>query len=413
MVELYEFQKEAVEDLITDKRICVLPTGSGKSAVMMTWLKSTGRENVLILTTPSKQRSGDFERDADTFCGEQWKASLSSFQVLSWAKLYKWWKDFIAGRNADQVRKELGKWAIAYDEIAYAKNGVSSQRGKAFLQISNYSDCWTGYTATPGDNWLQFYPYFQATKLTKNKTAFKMEFAVEQTYPFPKIVKWLKQDRLVEMWNMISTRPDSSSVMGQLPKENYKTITFKPSADYKNALKTRHTADGEFLDSNMALMHYIRQACWTNQKKEWLHDFIENLETGTVVFFTYTKEGDDICEMVKKLGRKAWRIDGKHHQIPTKDTIGEKDIVVCQWQSGAEALNLQFMNYWVSVSPQYSYTTYTQALGRIKRIGQELPMFFYEMVTCATIETDITKCLRDKRDFVEDLWCSEHNIEGD
>ena len=73
-------------------------------------------------------------------------------------------------------------------------------------------------------------------------------------------------------------------------------------------------------------------------------------------------------------------------------------------------LNLQFIQYWLSVSPNYSWTISTQARGRIKRIGQQKPMWFGYLECEHTIEENIYACLRNKQDFVESSWCEKNNI---
>ena len=110
-------------------------------------------------------------------------------------------------------------------------------------------------------------------------------------------------------------------------------------------------------------------------------------------------------------GAKIWRIDGKHHEIPTAETIGPKDMVLCQWQSGSEALNLQFLHYWVAVELCYSYSTANQARGRIRRLGQKHPQWYGYLLTEGTIEQDILKCLKGKSEFSEKNWCISNNIE--
>jgi hypothetical protein len=144
---------------------------------------------------------------------------------------------------------------------------------------------------------------------------------------------------------------------------------------------------------------------FTKEKQQWVEDFIEGLGTNAVLFYNYIEEGDKLEKIIKKANKQAkvWRIDGKHHDIPTADTIGKYDIVLCQWQSGSEALNLQFINYWVSITPTYSYITSTQARGRIKRIGQTRPMFFMYL-KCEGIETAVYEALRNKKDFSEEVY---------
>ena len=182
-------------------------------------------------------------------------------------------------------------------------------------------------------------------------------------------------------------------------------IDFKKPTGYDKLRKTRIGADGEFIDTTMGLCHALREMSFTKEKQQWLEDFIEGLETNVVLFYNYTEEKDKLCEIVNKVkkGAKIWCIDGKSHDIPTAETIGKYDVVLCQWQSGSEALNLQFMNYWVSVTPTYSYTTSVQARGRIRRIGQTKTQYFYYL-KCGGIETDVYEALRNKKDFIEDNY---------
>ena len=130
-------------------------------------------------------------------------------------------------------------------------------------------------------------------------------------------------------------------------------------------------------------------------------------------YYNFVATGDKIEEILQKAlpnNAKIWRLDGKHHEIPTKDNFHSHDVVLCQWQSGSEALNLQFINYWVSIEPNYSYSITEQAKGRIRRIGQKLPQFYYFLQTEETIEADIYDCLIEKREFSEKNWCIENKI---
>ena len=159
-----------------------------------------------------------------------------------------------------------------------------------------------------------------------------------------------------------------------------------------------------------ALCAELRRQCFTKEKKQWISDFVESLGQGVVMFYNFIRTGNELEEVVERVlpkGAKIWRIDGKHHDIPTADTIGKYDVVLCQWQSGSEALNLQFLHYWVAVELCYSYSTAIQARGRIKRIGQKNFMRYYYLLTNGTIEQDILKCLKNKSEFSEDVWTAE------
>ena len=406
MPTLYDYQKDAVKQLLSGKHFVICGTGTGKGAMAVVWAKAVcereNKKNVLVVTTASKSRTNDFQSDADLWNGEEWRKSLSSFSVLSWHKLSEWVK---------ANRLFLDQYVVIFDEVAKSSAGVSSQMGRAFLELARKTKDWAGFTATPGDTWIKFYPYFTACGLVTCKTAFKAEFAIEQNYKgFPEIVGYRNEDKLKEMWKKISTAPDTAKMLAELPEETHKTIQFKAPSTYKKTLKTRMTPDGEMLETSGALCAELRRQCFTTEKKQWVKDFVEGLGTNAVFFYNFIKTGDELEEAITKAlpkGARVWRIDGKRHEIPTEKTIGRYDIVMCQWQSGSEALNFQFMNYWVAIELCYSYSTAIQARGRIKRIGQKKHMFYSYLLTEGTIEQAVLKCLKNKGEFAEEIWLSE------
>lgn len=408
MKELYDFQKIAVSQLMDGKHIIVAGCGSGKNPMSMVWAskkcKETGKDKVVVVTTASKAKTNDHWDDLCAFC-PSFAESLSSFSVLSWHKLRAW---------ADTNWRSLDEYVYVFDEIQRAKAGVSSGMGRAFLRITKNTEDWAGFTGTPGDTWLSFYPYMQACGIVKNKTAFLNTYANIQTYKgYPEIVGWRNEDELKEMWASISYAPNTRKVMSELPEQNHTVIRFKKPTSYNKVMKTRTNEQGEFLDTAGALCAELRRQCFTKDKQEWVKDFVDGLESGCVFFYNFTKTGDMLENIIQKAlpkGAKVWRIDGSHHDIPTADTIGEKDMVLCQWQSGSEALNLQFLHYWCSVESCYSYSTSTQARGRIRRIGQKMPQFYYYLKTTDTIEDDVYKALATKSDFAESNWCANKNI---
>ena len=408
MKTLFNFQKDAVEQLSSGKHFIIAGVGSGKTAMSLVWandvVKKTGKNKLLVVTTASKSRTGDFENEADEWA-PQLKSSLSEFSVISWHKLDKW---------SRANYKEIKDYIVIFDEVQRAKAGVSSGMGKAFLKITKLNHDWAAFTGTPGDTWLSFYPYFTACDLVLNKTAFLYEYASVQTYKgYPEIVSWRKEDKLKNMWAKISYAPDTHKVMSELPEQTHKIFTFKKPTGYNKTLKTRLNEHDEFLDTAGALCAELRRQCFTKDKQEWIKDFVDGLESGCVFFYNFIKTGDMLEEIISKAlpkDAKVWRIDGKHHEIPTADTIGKKDMVLCQWQSGSEGLNLHFLHYMVIVEANYSYSLSIQGRGRIRRIGQKNPQFYFYLKTEGTIEEAIYKALHNKSDFAEDKWCLREGI---
>ena len=404
--KLYKYQEKAIEELLRGKHIVIAGTGSGKTAIGVVWAAKlcelTGKRKVLVVTTASKSRTTDFEDDADTWNGKEWRKSLADFQVLSWHKLSAW---------TSTRWRESEQYVILFDEIAKASAGASSAMGRAFLKITSHNPDWAGFTATPGDVWLKFYPYFQACGLVRTKTHFMQRYAVVQTFKgFPEIVNYRYEHELKEFWRKISTAPDISQMLKEMPREAQKVVYFKKPRTNDKTVKTRISPDNEMLDTPGALCAELRRQCFTKDKQQWVKDFVENLGDRAVMFYNFIKTGDRLEEIVAKAlpkGARVWRIDGTHHEIPTPETIGKYDIVLCQWQSGSEALNLQFIHHWVSIELCYSYSTAIQARGRIKRIGQTHFMRYWYLQTEHTIEEAIMKCLKGKSDFADDVWLAE------
>lgn len=422
MPKLFEFQKDAVAQLMAGKKIVYAGMGSGKSAIAMVFAEqkcvATRKSKVLVITTASKCKArtvdglNDFEADARLFCSPSFYNSLSSsLSLISWHKLSAW---------VDANWKTLDEWVVIADEIQKIK-GYSTGMGKSFLKIAKKNPDWAGFTGTPGDTWDAYVGYFVATGLVRNKTNFMNEYANVQTFKgYPEIVGWRNEDKLKSMWAQINYAPDTHSVLSQLPKATYKTNTFSKPKVYSTVLKTRLRAgsDGsnfeeDFLDTPGALCSELRRVCFTKDKQEWVKDFIESLDCGAILFYNFVATGDKLEEIIRKAlpkGARIWRIDGKHHEIPTAETIGNRDIMLCQWQSGSEAINAQFLHVWVGVEICYSYSTFKQAMGRIKRVGQTHPMLFQVLLTEGTIEQDILKVLRQKGEFSSKVWCASNSL---
>ena len=394
---LFPFQKKAANRLLAGAHIIIANTGVGKTAIMFNWLARTKARKVLVVSTPAKIKSHDMETEADKFNGPEWRQSLDEYHTVSWYTLKKW--------ADNRTTKSLKGFAIAYDELAHASAGISSLQGKAFLMLTKHCQCWAGFTATPGDTWLKFYPYFQASGLIKNKTAFMREFCVMNPYtPFPKVEKYKNTKQLREWWAQISYSPDASEVLKQLPPETHKRVKFPPPKGYKQVLKTCHTLEGELLESDMAVLHYVRQLCATKDKLDYLSEILESLSSPLVIFYNYTCERDQILQLAKKVKRKVWRIDGQEHEIPTAETIGTDDIVLCHYLSGSEALNLQFVSYCLFYSYNWSYSVSVQARGRIRRVGQAHPQMYWYFECENTVEQEVQQAIARKSDFAENEW---------
>lgn len=395
-MQLYNYQKKILQAIDDGKHLIKGDCSCGKTLCSLMWAKSTRKNKVLVVTTASVRDSLGFQREIEKFNDElgEWYNSLSSFSVVSWSGLVKW-------LNANW--RSLEEWAIIMDECHRSKAGYSSNQGRAVLQICKRTDCWTGWTATPGDKWEDYYAYFTQTGKTRNKTDFQNRFCIMQRYPFPKVIGKQNEQEYMRIKREIWHEVDSSEMAQELPETVSKTILVKTPKGYRELMKT-HEYNGEFMDNPSALLHACRRLCGSKQKLDWLSDFVEGLDGSCIIFYSYETEREAIEQILKGKVGKIWRINGKEHDVPMEQTIGKHDVVLAQWQAGAFGLNLQFINHWVSFSPSYSYTITTQAMKRIHRKGQTKTCFYYWLRCEKTIEDDIYKCLHNKKDFDELLW---------
>ena len=418
-LQLYPFQKETVDRLLNPSpenstHFVVAPVGTGKTAVMFNWLErrqqylnNPAKINWLVVTTPAKVKSGDFFTDLERFTDYTREAILAhhgSFKVVSWYQLDK----LVKSNDID-----FAGLLVAFDEV-HKGSGMNlsgaSGMSKAFVKIASHTSDFIGLTATPGDTWSKFCAYFMATNLIKTKTQYYNHFAVTQDFKgFREIAAWRDEETLKSWWGKISYAPDTSEVINQLPSEMHEQVFFKKPTGYDKVLKTRVASDGTLLDTPGKLIAELRRIASSKDKLEWLGDFIENADSGIVIFVNLIAEEEAVYEVARKAlkarGDNApiFRIDGSHKEFPTEETI-KNGVVICHYLSGGEALNLQFMHLWVSLSPNYSYSTSVQARGRVQRIGQKHPVSYYYLVSKGTIDEDIYKILKTKKDFKEENW---------
>ena len=80
-MELYDFQRDAVDALLSDKHFIIAGCGAGKTAMAVVWAKKkcdkVGKHKVLIVTTASKSKTGDFEQEY-----KEWNDIGNTFHIL-------------------------------------------------------------------------------------------------------------------------------------------------------------------------------------------------------------------------------------------------------------------------------------------------------------------------------------------
>jgi superfamily II DNA or RNA helicase len=386
--ELYPHQREALRK-IKDGSIVWGGVGTGKSLVAVAYyVKTTSREHpedVIVITTAKKRDSLDWEAEAVKFgLGKERDATLyGTLTVDSWNNIHKY--------------TDVKNCFFIFDEQRLVGAGKWS---KSFLKIARHNR-WIMLSATPGDTWLDYIPVFVANGFYRNRTEFKREHVIYNTYTkFPKVERYVNVQRLVRHRNDI------------LVKMPYLRET------------VRHP-ENVWVDYDEDLMKTVVDRRWNPFTDEPIRDIAELFHVMRRVVNSDPKRGEEILKLLKKHKRlivfynfdyelemlrdlqitlieentdvKYAEWNGhKHEEIPDSD----RWLYVVQYMAGAEGWNCVSTNAIAFWSLTYSYKLWEQAHGRIDRLNTEYTdLYYYTLRSKAAIDWAIWRSLKSKKNF--------------
>lgn len=396
MPQLYQHQLEAVEKLANGRILCG-DTGSGKTITAAAYyMKKEADADVYVITTAKKRDDLDWEREFAKFgVGKHLNATVAgALTVDSWNNIGKYRNVVGAFFIFDEQRLVgSGQWAAAFDNIA--------RRNR-----------WILLTATPGDTWLDYIPVFVANGFYKNRTEFKREHVIYNSYSkFPKVDRYIAVSRLVRLRN---------ELLVQMP---YLKHTIRHSVDivvdYDKELLNKvmvnrwHVYEDRPLKGVAELFLVMRKVVNSDPTRLEATLSLIQKHPRLIVFYNFDYELELLRSLVNSSMLRTMRSDfgedvrfaewngHKHEAIPDC----ERWVYLVQFAAGAEGWNCISTNAILFYSMPYSYKLWHQAHGRIDRINTDYTdLYYYSAASQSVIDKLVQGCIRRKKSFNEGAY---------
>lgn len=360
---------------------CILwgGVGTGKSRVALAYyMLSDSTVDVYVITTAKKRDSLDWEGEAAKFgIGKEEDATVAGVLVVdSWNNLHKY--------------ADVEDAFFIFDEQRLVGGGKWS---KGFLKVAKRNR-WILLTATPGDTWLDYISVFVANGFYKNRTEFKREHVVYNSYAkFPKVEAYTNVQRLVKYRSKLlikmpyerETVRHSKNCWVEFDAELMKKVW----KDRWNPYEQRPSRD---IAETFHLMRRVANSDPSRLAK--LRELLEKHKR-VIVYYTFDYELEMIRELQGEVAYAEWN-GHKHEPIPT----GKEWLYVVQYIAGAEGWNCTTTDTEVFWSLPYSYKLWEQAHGRIDRLDTKYTdLYYYALRSKAGIDLAIWSALKKKKNF--------------
>lgn len=410
MIKLYPYQSLYLEGL-PKNIVMAADVGTGKTLMSLAHTENHNPGATVIVIAPAaKIRTKDWEEEFNA-----WYKGRDSpeYVAVSYERFALHWKNIVA----DAIKASDGAgFVIIADECHFLCN-ATSKRSKAVrtaMKSSSFKQ-FVGLSATPLPNgWRSMENYAVMFGLSETKTKFVNRFVrIDRSRGFPLILGYLEEPLLKEFWNKVS-KPLPRSEATELPPSVFLPRAIAPPVEemekYRAVLRDR-VHEGEIIDSPSQMFSILRQLT-TPWRKDEIVSILESTNEHVVIFYNYNSERDLLHKILASKqfkDRKVWEQNGHVSDLPPKSSWSrlKPSVTLVQYQSGSAAIELQYATVTIYMSPTYSYSNYTQSIGRTARNGQGSRTLFYCMKVVGSIDEAVWKALKHKKNFDENLWLED------
>lgn len=190
-----------------------------------------------------------------------------------------------------------------------------------------------------------------------------------------------------------------------LPKQNFIEIPVKTTPNYWEFMRTNYLRKDDFEligDTILTKRLYLRQlASQYNQNKiDAFKDLMNSTKDRLIVFYNFK---DELEKLQAVTDRPTSIINGDTKDLENYE-LYDDSITFVQYQAGAMGLNLQKANKVIYFSLTEKSELFEQSKKRIHRIGQGQPCFYYVLMTKGSIDEDIYRNLKLRKDYTDELF---------
>ena len=307
--------------------------------------------------------------------------------------------------------KKLKNFTLILDESSYIKN-ESSKRTKFILKLKAANIILLSGTPT-GGKYEELYSQikllgWKITKLEYWDTYINYinrdvgGFKIKQVTGY-KNVEQLKR-KLREYGSVFMKTED----VIELPDIIEYDVKVKNTKDYKLFEKNRiiEIDDTELVgDTSLTKLLYLRQlaSMYNKNKYDKIIELLDSTEDRVIIFYNFKDERQELEKICKKLNKPVSRVDGETRDLNNYDSL-ENTVTLIQYQAGSMGLNLQKSNKIIYFSLPLSSELFEQSKKRTHRLGQTKTCFYYYMITEGSVEKDIYKTLKLRKNYTEALF---------
>lgn len=383
-IPLYPHQREAVSKMKNGSILCGgVGTGKSRTALYYYWERVLGEKPsgppLYIITTARKRDTKDWEKEAEGF--------PFPIQVDSWNNIKKY--------------AEVQHGFFIFDEQRVVGYGVWT---KSFLRIAR-NNGWILLTATPGDTWMDYVPVFIAHGYYRNKTDFIRQHVVYSRYSkFPKVDRFentgklirQRMDILVPMEFRKHTVQHEEIVWVPYDKDKLKRVLISRWDIYKN----------EPIRDAAGLCRTLRQVVNEDTSRILQLELLLDKRKTAIIFYNFNYELELLRRMADRMDIPFAEWNGhKHEPLPE----GSRWVYLVQYTAGAEGWNCTTTDTMIFYSQNYSYKIMAQAAGRIDRLNTPYTdLYYYHLMSHATIDLAIRKSVREKKVFNERMFAERN-----